>query len=31
MNSDKYKQIVTPSKFWKKGIYDTKEIKRLQL
>ena len=31
MNSDLYKKIVAPSEFWQKGIYQTKEIKRLQL
>jgi hypothetical protein len=31
MNSYKYKKIVTPIEFWKKGIYDTKEVTRLQL
>jgi len=31
MNSDKYTKIVAPSEFWQKGIYNTIEIKRLQL
>ena len=31
MNSEKYKKIVSPSEFWKKGIYNTREVTRLQL
>ena len=31
MNSNIYKKIVAPNEFWQKGIYQTKEINRLQL